>query len=76
MYLEGNRRWLPRTEVKTINWAQILRTLELPVCLFVPVELINLQRFMIPRLGQFTENYGDPFVTIYRDFLIHLLFCK
>ena len=22
MYLEGNRRWLPRTEVKTINWAR------------------------------------------------------
>ena len=23
---------------------------------------------MIRRLGQFTDNYGDPFVTIYRDF--------
>ena len=52
-----------------VNW-QILRTLELPVCLFVPVELINLQRFMIPRLGQLTENYGETFVTIYRDFIV------
>ena len=22
MYLEGNRRWVPRTEFKTINWAR------------------------------------------------------
>ena len=36
----------------------------------MPVELINLQRFMIPRLGQLTENYGETFVTIYRDFIV------
>ena len=49
----------------------ILRTLQSPVCLFVPVWLINLQRFMISQLGQFAENYGETFVTIYRDFIDH-----
>ena len=55
---------------------QILRTLELPVCLFVPRLIDQFTKIYDPQLGQFTENYGDPFVTIYRDFLIHLLFCK
>ena len=54
----------------------ILRTLQSPVCLFVPVWLINLQRFMISQLGQFAETYGETFVTIYRDFIDHSLFCK
>ena len=55
---------------------QILRTLQSPVCLFVSVWLINLQRFMISQLGQFAENYGETFATIYRDFIDHSLFCN
>ena len=42
-----------------------------PMCQFT-----DIKNIMISQLGQFAENYGETFATIYRDFIDHSLFCN